>query len=75
MQVCRYGATGMKGDEAGKDMRRHDGCGQDLGKPSMPLYRLKDFGRNRYKDHWNRMHGLQMASKTRCNAKLHLTAA
>ena len=38
---------------------------QQIGKPSMPLERWDDFGWNRYKDHWKRMHGLQMASKTR----------
>ena len=30
----------------------------------MPLERGDDFGRNRYKDHRNRMHGLEMASQT-----------
>ena len=35
-----------------------------LGKPRASLERWVDFGRNRYKDHQNRMHGLQMASKT-----------
>ena len=39
--------------------------GHQLGKPSIPLERWYDFGRNRYKDHRERMHGLQMASKTR----------
>ena len=32
-----------------------------LGKPSMPLEIWDDFGWNRYKDHRERMHGLQMA--------------
>ena len=35
-----------------------------LGKPIVSLERGVDFGQNRYKDHRNRMHGLQMASKT-----------
>ena len=43
----------------GKWWSRHQ-----LGKPSMPLETWGDFGWNRYKDHWNQMHGLQMASKT-----------
>ena len=36
-----------------------------LGKPSMLLERWDDLGWSRYKDHWERMHNLQMASKTR----------
>ena len=44
---------------------RKDWTRPQLGKPRAPLERWVDFGRNRYKDHRNRMHGLQMASKTR----------
>ena len=44
----------------GKDWTR-----PQLGKPSVPLEIWVDFGQNLYKDHQNRMHGLQMASKTR----------
>ena len=36
----------------------------NLEKPIVPLERGVDFSRNRYKDHRNRMHGLEMASKT-----------
>ena len=34
------------------------------GNTRVPLERGDDFDRNRYKDHQNRMHGLEMASKT-----------
>jgi hypothetical protein len=51
-----------------------DGYGQNLGNPSMPLERMKDFDGNRYKDHEERMHEAQMVSHTICNAKLKLTA-
>ena len=47
----------------GKGWSRHQ-----LGKPSMPMERWDDFGRNWYKDHRKRMHGLQMTSKTRYDA-------
>ena len=34
-----------------------------LGKPRVPLEKWFDFGQNRYKDHRNRMHGLQRQAK------------
>ena len=43
---------------------RNDLTWPQLVNPRVPLEKGLDFGRNRYKDHRNRMHGLEMASKT-----------
>ena len=47
------------------DLERNDWNWPQLGYPRVPIERWSDFGWNQYKDHRNRMHGLQMASKTR----------
>ena len=58
--ICEmWYAMHMRASE-GKEWTRHQ-----LGKPSVPLERWDDFGRNLYKDHRKRTHGLQMARKTR----------
>ena len=46
------------------DLERNDLTWPQFGNPRVLLKRGVDFGRNRYKDHRNRMHGLEMASKT-----------
>ena len=46
-----------------------------LGKPSVPLDRGDEIAWKRYKDHWNRSYGLEMASVLRYDTGLRFTAS
>ena len=58
-----------------QDMTGNAWTWHQLGKPSVPLDRGDEIAWKRYKDHWNRSYGLEMASVLRYDTGLRFTAS
>ena len=72
MMIC------YEGCDAGckmQDMTGNAWTWHQLGKPSVPLDRGDEIAWKRYKDHWNRSYGLEMASVLRYDTGLRFTAS
>ena len=72
MMICYAGCdAGCKM----QDMTGNAWTWHQLGKPSVPLDRGDEIAWKRYKDHWNRSYGLEMASVLRYDTGLRFTAS
>jgi hypothetical protein len=58
-----------------QDMTGNAWTWHQLGKPSVPLDRGDEIDWKRYKDHWNRSYGLEMASVLRYDTGLRFAAS
>ena len=62
---CKHGMLcGMRYVMHMQDLAKNEWTWPQLGNPRVPLERWGDFGWNRYKEHRNRRHGLEMASNS-----------
>ena len=66
---------GMRCGMQNADMTGNAWTWHQLGKPSVPLDRGDEIAWKRYKDHWNRSYGLEMASVLRYDTGLQFTAS